>query len=425
MAKVIKFSSGLEAIYQRRRDGFGCSFAIYVNAGSRNENKEENGIAHFIEHMTFKGTEKRTALDVATDLEKVGTTSNAFTSRLNTVYYFRAMDKYFKESLEIFSDMFFNSTFTQENIEKEKGVVLEEIKMYDDEGDSVCSDLLNKKSYGKNSMARPILGTEKTVKSFSRENILSFIKRYYGPDNVFLVYVGSLDEKTFIEEVEEKFNKPYLEREYDKKVKPKCVKKLYAGYAENTDKPFEQANVMIRFPAKGKKISKYGYLSTITFILGGGMSSRLFQKIREEKGLAYDVYCTSNVIDKTGVIDVGLGTSPSQAKEAVLAVREVIEKFKNEGITEEEFMRAQVQREASMVFGAESGFSELRTIGINYSTKKKIITIKKALSMMKNIKFEEMNENLKEYFDFDKAQICYVGKKIDGDLERLFKRGEN
>ena len=104
---------------------------------------------------------------------------------------------------------------------------------------------------------------------------------------------------------------------------------------------------------------------------------------------------------------------------------QVIEKFKNEGITEEEFMRAQVQREASMVFGAESGFSELRTIGINYSTKKKIITIKKALSMMKNIKFEEMNENLKEYFDFDKAQICYVGKKIDGDLERLFKRGEN
>ena len=423
MAKIIKLSNGQVVCYQRKKGSLSCAFGIFVNAGSRDEGKDNNGIAHFIEHMTFKGTEKRTAFEIANELDKLGAHSNAYTSRTNTVYYVGGLGKYFEKYLDVMSDMFFNSTYTDENIEKEKGVVLEEIKMYDDEGDSLCSDLLNKKFFDKDALSNPILGTEKTVKKLTRQDILDFVNKFYTVDNVCLSYVGALSEKELRDLLEKYFVKPYEKRPNLCGKKTFRSKKKKTGFFTITNKPFEQANVMIRFPSVGIENPMSDAMGTMSLILGGGMSSRLFQKIREENGLVYEIYSNSVAIKGAGYFDVCFATTPEQAVKAVQGIREVMEEVKQKGFTQEEFDKVKIQRESGAVLGSESGFDEMRLMGRYYLLTGKLVTHAKLLKKLEKVTFEDVNKAFIDTVDYQKTTVSYVGKEIKEDLREVLIKG--
>ena len=422
MAKLIKFPSGLSVCYEKMKAG-SCAFGMFVNAGSRNEGEDDNGVAHFIEHMLFKGTEKRTAYDIANETDNLGVNSNAYTSKSNTVFYFSGLAKFLPEYMDLMSDMLFNSTFSDECIFREKGVVLEEIRMYDDEGDSLCTDLLCLKYFGKDKLARPILGTEKTVRALNEKKIREFMKKYYVPQNICLSYAGPAKEEELKALVEKYFESEFVKRGGEfTEIKYKKTK-TRAGFVHNFDKPFEQANVIIRFPGYTIKEKPADAASVLGIIMGSGMSSRLFNKVREELGLVYEIYANSVSIKGAGYMDIGFATEPNLVVSAIKAIREVIEEIRKDGLTKEEFEKAKILRETNSVLLAETTFDVMRLMGRCYCLTGKPQTFKSLLKEMEKIKLEDVVNAFHKIFDYDKAMVCYVGKKIDTDLADLLKIG--
>lgn len=423
MAKLIRFPSGLAVCYERKKSALSCAFGIYVGAGSRDEKKDENGVAHFIEHMLFKGTEKRTAFDIANEIDRLGANANAYTSKSNTVYYVSGLAKFLPQYMDVLSDMLFNSTFTDENTEKERGVVLEEIKMYDDDGDSVCADLLAEKYFGKNPLARPILGTEKSVKSLNREKILSFMERNYVPENIALSYAGPASEEELNALVEHYFEKRFVSQSGKFRAPVRRNVATNAFYVTRCDKPFEQANVMIRFPSYTIKNKKADAVLMLGIILGGGMSSRLFQKVREERGLVYEIYCSATAVKGTGYLDIGFATAPALAEQAIAAVREVIEEVREKGLEKDEFEKVKIQRETGAVLGGETTFDIMRLMGKYYLLTGRPVTYRSLVKKMEKMTVSDVTDAFNDIIDYDKAGICYVGKPVEVDLGKLFRSG--
>lgn len=423
MAKVLKFPCGLRVCYERVRKAGSCAFGVFVNVGSGDEGPDNNGVAHFIEHMLFKGTERRTAFEIANETDLLGANSNAYTSKSNTVFYMYGLAEFLPQYMDILSDMYFHSTFTDENIEKERGVVLEEIKMYDDDGESLCSDLLSLHFFGRKPFARPILGTAATVKKLNAEKIRAFMAKNYVPQKTVLSYVGPASEEELRALVQTYFADEFAKKEYGTVKKSVRKIKTHPTYRTRTDKPFEQANVLIRFPAYTVRDDRAEACLTMAQILGGGMSSRLFQKVREENGYVYEVYASSAALAGTGYVDIGFATTPELAEKAVFAVRETLEEAKKNGFTEEEFVKIKHQREAGAVLGAETTFDRMRLMGKYMCLTGKLMTYEKLAKKMEKITLEDVNAACREVFDYEKMAVCYVGKEIGSDLSASLKTG--
>ena len=422
MAKLLRFGSGMKVCYERRKDAGSCAIGVFVGAGSRNEGKDNNGVAHFIEHMLFKGTERRTAFDIANATDRLGANANAYTSKTNTVFYVSGLATYLPEYMDVLSDMLFHSTFTQENIEKERGVILEEIRMYDDDGESVCSDLISSAGFNKANVARPILGTAKSVKAITAEKISLFMAEQYVAPNILLSYCGPMEEKEFSALAERYFEREFLLRggnEYKAKKETVRVKPVYAT---DFSKPFEQANVIIRFPSRPYEDKRSDAASTMARILGDGMSSRLFQKVREEKGLVYEIYASGRSVRGLGYIDIGFATAPDLVEEALRVIREVVEDVREGGFTQEEFEKVIKTRETSSVLVTETTFDLMRMMGRYYGLTGKIYSSKKYLEEIRKQTLDEVNAET-ELLDFTKAAVCYVGKEKAVDLRSLLIDG--
>jgi predicted Zn-dependent peptidase len=402
-----------------------CSFGIYVGAGTRDERADARGAAHFIEHMLFKGTETRTAFEIANEMDKLGANCNAYTSKSNTVFYVTGLGRFLPRYMDILGDMLFNSAFAEENMKLERGVVLEEIKMYDDEGDSVCADVLSKKYFGKNPLAHPILGTAASVKALDAVKIRAFMNAHYRPQNICLSYVGGMDEDEFTALCETYFERPFCEKKYIGTYKKTIYRetKTNAVYAVKCDKPFEQSNVIIRFPSFPVSDKRTDPLNTMSYMLGGGMSSRLFQKVREEKGLVYDVYSSVIALKGAGFFEIGFACAPEKAADATKAVRETLDDIFRDGFTEEEFDKIKIQRETSAVLGEESTFDEMRIMGKNYLLTGRLVTYRKLFAELEKMTLPEVQTVFRDVVDYGKAALCYVGKPQEADLRKLFTEG--
>lgn len=421
MAKLLKFPGGLTVCYERKKSSDSCAFGIYVGAGSRDEKADENGVAHFIEHMLFKGTERRTAFDIANETDKLGANCNAYTSKSNTVFYVSGLAKFISEYMDILSDMFFHSTFTDESIERERGVVLEEIKMYDDDGDSVCADLLSSKFFVNNTLSRPILGTAESVKSLNADKIRSFMARNYVPQNVALSYCGPLAEEELRLLVEKYFNSEFLSRSYSYEKKAVRKAKTASFFAKRCDKPFEQASVLVRFPSYPIADKRADSAPMLAFILGGGMSSRLFQKVREELGLVYEIYCQATSVKGAGYLDIGLATAPELTEKAIEAVREVLETVRKDGLGKEEFDKVKIQRETGAVLSGETTFDVMRIMGKYYLLTGKAVNCRSLIKQTEKLSLADVQQAFDDVIDYDKAAVCYVGKEINVDLKAVLK----
>lgn len=413
----ITLPSGMRLVLNTMKNTQSLSIGVYVGAGSAHEAKNENGLSHFIEHMCFKGTTTRSALDIAEETERIGAQINAFTSKEMTAYFTVSLNTHAETCMELLSDLFFNATFTDENIEKEKMVVLEEIHGSEDDPSDLCHDLLSAAYFGDSGLGRPILGTEARVQSFTRDDILDYMKRHYTADNTVLSVAGNITLAKLMPLVERYFDTQFQAKTRAPRPPHKTSKR---SRIQTKEKPIEQVNLAYAFPAGKYGAREKQAVSLLANVLGGGMSSRLFQKVREELGLVYDIYAAPFEYQEEGYFTVFLATSPNYVQKAVDAVRDVICALVEEGITAEELYKGKEQIKSGLILGTESSRAVMRAAASRALLLNKTFDIKKEYKKVDALTLEDVNRALRKIFRFEKVAASYVGKKADVDiLERI------
>ena len=332
-----------------------ASVGIWIDTGGRNETLKQNGIAHFLEHMAFKGTLKRSSLDIAQAIENVGGYINAYTSREMTAYYARVLENDVPLAIDVISDILLNPIFDKQELETERGVILQEIGQSLDTPDDVIFDWLQETAYPDQPLGRTILGSTERVRNFSRDDLIGFVSDHYGPEQMVLSAAGAINHEEVVSQAKSLF---------DKKVpikKSKAVRSLYSGGELQVEKDLEQAHFALAFEAPGY-LSESIYASQIYSIaLGGGMSSRLFQEIREKRGLCYTIFAQAGAYSDTGLLTIYSGTSSENLKNLSDIT---ISEMKRAAIDFEqaELDRARVQMKAGMLMGLESASSRVERL---------------------------------------------------------------
>ena len=359
MIKKYTCQNGVRIVLENIPTVRSAAIGVWIKTGSRNETPELNGVSHFLEHMFFKGTTKRNAREIAESFDSIGGQVNAFTSKEYTCYYAKVMDNHASYALEILADMFFNSTFDGEELKKEKNVVYEEIKMYEDTPDDIVHDLLSKAVYENHPLGYPILGTENTLETFNSDTLKKYVHDMYTPDKVVVSIAGNVDEK-LIKEVESYFGSYQGGDDRLELVKP--------SFHENRitrKKDTEQAHLCLGYNGLEIGHDKTYSLITLNNILGGSMSSRLFQDVREQRGLAYSVYSYHSSYQDSGMVTVYGGTGTNQLDSLYETIQETLDTLKRDGITEKELRNSKEQLKGSLMLSLESTNSRMSRNGKN------------------------------------------------------------
>lgn len=334
------------------------SLGFWVGAGTRHETVEINGISHFLEHMMFKGTQKRTSRDIAEALDAVGGQLNAFTTKEFTCYYAKALDEHLDLSLDVLSDMFFNSLFSEKDIEKEKHVIEEEIKMYEDSPDELIHDLFIKSAWPKHSLGRPILGTIETIGSFDRTKITDYFNSHYIPSSIVVAVAGHIKHDEIVNKITKLFSDMKPRNVLKSETPPPIEHKV-----TNMRKDTGQVQICLGTPGLNQDHEDIYAMYLINNILGGGLSSRLLQEIREERGLAYSVYSYHTAFCDTGLFTVYAGCSPNKYQQAIELIIKELNKLVKEGITAKELQKGVEQIKGSLYLSLESAGSRMTRIG--------------------------------------------------------------
>ena len=408
MSFLKRYDNGLKVVIKRIPTLFSVSIGVMVNTGSVNETKENNGISHFIEHMMFKGTKKRTAFDVSNDVDKMGAQINAYTSKENTCYYVKTMTSHLEDSIEILSDIFFNSTFLEKEIEREKGVVIEEINMSKDSPEDTCYDLLAKSYFGDNGYGKTILGPIENVKRFTQDDIKTYISEYYTPDNVVISVAGNVNIKETLELIEKYFVNNFANKT---KGATYSYQEVDKGYIV-TKKDIEQTHIGLCLKGYKATDKKAYALNIANIIFGGGMSSRLFQKIREEMGLCYSIYSYMSQYKDNGVLEIYSAVNPKSYQTALLEIVKLIKDFGNNGVSIEEFNRGKEQVKSSLIMSQESTSSQMFSLGRYLIYHDKKLDFKKRIKEIDEITIEDVNKIVKEVFVTDNLSIALLGPSV-------------
>lgn len=381
-----------------------ASIGIWVNVGSHNENEETNGLSHFIEHMLFKGTKNRKANEIAEEIDSIGGQINAFTSKECTCFYVKVLDENIKESMDILTDMFFNSLFSQEEIEKEISVVIEEIKMYEDSPEDIVHDKLSEIIFNESPMAYNILGTEKNLKTFNRDKVKNYMDENYSPSNTVISIAGNFNEDKFIELAESKFSS------WENKEVSKIYKKSnYQRKVTGINKDLEQLHMCIGNITFGRHDKNYHSLLVLNNLFGGTMSSRIFQEVRENKGLVYSIYSFVSNYSETGIFSIYAGMSHEQVEDALRTILMEMVSIKNGNISEEEFQRAKQQIKGNYILSLESTSSRMSAIGRRELLYNEILYPDEVIEAINNVKIEDVLDVAKDLFDIDNLSITFTG----------------
>ncbi|HEX6196753.1 MAG TPA: pitrilysin family protein [Jiangellaceae bacterium] len=341
------------------------AFGIWVGVGSRDEKPSQAGASHYLEHLLFKGTKRRSAMDISAAIESVGGDINAFTSKEFTCYYARVLDRDLPVAVDVVSDMVTSSLIRSADIEAERDVVLEEISMRDDDPSDAVHDLVAERLWGDVPLGRPILGTAERIRAMSRDTIARYYKRLYRPEKMVVAVAGSLDHDEVVRLVGEAFTRAGMLDGSGEPDPPRVGGRGPAarGGVSLLDRPTEQANLVLAMPGLARTDERRYALGALNAVLGGGMSSRLFQEVREKRGLAYSVYSYASQFADAGLLGVYVGCQPQKVDQVLSLCRETVGKVASKGITDDELARAKGQARGSLVLGLEDTGSRMSRLG--------------------------------------------------------------
>ncbi len=382
---------------------------MLVKAGTKNEPINKMGISHFIEHMNFKGTDKRSAMQIATELDCVGGKLNAYTSKEHTVYYASVQDKYFNVAADILSDMYLNSVYDEKEMALEKKVVLEEIKMYEDSPDDQIHDIFASTVLKGHSLGYSTLGTVDSVNSISREDIFDYRKQLYNPDNIIISVAGNINKEKVQSTFLESFGKTNGISNLTKEIVPETKQSVVLK-----KKQTEQAHIMMGTIGPSQKDDNRYIFAVLDNILGGSMSSRLFQEVREKRALAYSIYSYNQHFSDTGLFGVYAGSSKENIKEIIDIVKNEIISIKDKGLTEQELSRAKEFIKGSMVLGLESSSSRMNYLAKTLLYQGRVVLVDEVFAKIDCINNEQIIKAANEYLDISKMSLVVIA-----DLDEL------
>lgn len=351
--------NGLRIVLENIPSVRSVTIGIWVLTGSRNESPENNGISHFLEHMFFKGTTSRSAKDIAEAFDAIGGQVNAFTSKEYTCFYAKVIDTHKEYALDILADMFFHSTFDEMEMEREKKVVLEEIKMYEDTPDDIIHDLLARATYGEHPLGYSILGTEEHLRTFNQETLKNYVKEHYTPENVVISVAGNADD-SFIRTIENRFGT--FQSSYQHK---DIAKPAFLANSIERNKETEQAHLCLGYDGLAVDDTDIYSLIAMNNVLGGSMSSRLFQEVREKHGLAYSVFSYHSSFLDNGLLTIYAGTGKDQLPILMDTISQTVDTLVKNGLTDKELKNSKEQLKGNLMLSLESTNSRMSRNGKN------------------------------------------------------------
>ncbi len=403
--ETVKFENGLILVMEKFFNIRSVSAGIYVKNGSLNESEEENGISHFIEHLLFKGTTSRSAKDIAVEMDRAGGQLNAYTTKEYTCYYAKVLDSYFENAFDVLADMYFNSKFDDNDIIREKSVIDEEIDMYEDTPDDLVHENLQNAVWRGTSLGRPVLGTHKTIAGFNSDSFKNYMKKHYRPDNTVISIAGNID--------------------YDKTAE--FVKKYFGGYQRKNDtalpendniyipsfvtckKEIEQQHICVAFKSVSQHSEDNYTMALLNTILGGSMSSVLFQRIREEMGLAYSIYSYNSIYANSGLFTVYAGFNRENLENVKNGILNELcgfaEKFNDETAVKD----AKQQLINNFLLGLENTSTVMGSLGRTMLIKGRVNSREETVSKIENIDISAIKELAGRLFIKGIESISIVG----------------
>ena len=402
MVEKIILDNGVRVLHEKLEHVRSCALGVWVENGSCHEPDELAGISHYIEHMMFKGTETRTATDLAQAFDAIGGQVNAFTTKEHTCYYARTLDTHVQKAAELLCDMVLHSAFRPEDVDLERGVILEEIGMYEDTPEDLVSEILSAAVYPSQPLGRPILGTQGTLQHIDSAALKDYRSKQYVGENTLISLCGSFSDAD-LKAVCEAFSalpagqpREMPQATYRKAV---VVKK----------KDIEQNHLLLVFPGLYANHPDRYVLAALNNILGAGMSSRLFQRVRERSGLCYSIYSFTSLYQNTGVLGIYVALGRETQEDALRMIREELELFREEGVTQEELSRTKEQLKTTLLMSLESTNSRMSSMARNEMIFGHAQSPEEAVEKLEQVTVEDVHRLAKELLDFDQMSFSAVG----------------
>jgi predicted Zn-dependent peptidase len=404
-------SNGIRVVSETLPKSRSVSIGVWVKVGSRHEQPEIGGISHFIEHLFFKGTEKRTAKDIAIEMDSIGGEMNAFTSQETTTYYAKVVDEHLPVAIDILSDILLGSKFDPAEMEKERKVILEEIKGVEDTPDDYIHELFTGTVWPDNALGRPILGTRDTIRSLKHENIVAYIDNYYSPKEIVISVAGNFEHARLIELLDASFGRLSRTGTPKKESKPAFTHALSVR-----KKQLEQVQLCIGCKGLNYSHEDRYVMSALNTVLGNSMSSRLFQEIREQNALAYSIYSYVTSYRDTGLLTVYAGTDPANAIEVARLTIKEFKKIKEEGITPAEEARVKNQIKGSLVLSLESSNSHMSRLGRQEIYFGKYLSMDDIIKGVEKVTAEQVRHLAQQLFSSENLSLTILGPLSKADV---------
>lgn len=417
MVQVKTLDNGIRMVTEHMPGLHSAALGVWIDTGSVREQANESGASHMIEHMVFKGTKKRTAQQIAVEMDAVGGNLNAFTSKECTCYYAKVLDEHLPIACDVLSDLVLNATFDPKELKKEKGVVLEEILMTEDSPEDLVAESCNMLFFEGDTLAPPILGTAKSVSAFNQKKLMAYRDKHYVPKNMVIACAGGFDEVALYGLLQEKF----AAEQEQSQVAAAPLQEAYKGGRrfKMIEKDIEQVHISMMMPGFARDSAGQYPLAVLSNIIGGSMSSRLFQSIREKRGLAYSVYSYPMSYTATGSFSFYAGTGEKQAAEVTKRMLDELQKLRKKGVTQEELTRCRDQLKGSYLMGMESNSARMNAIGKELLLQKREYHEAETLLKIECVTMDDILKILPVCLNPDNLCAAFVGRHMEGrtDLE--------
>lgn len=417
ITKITTLDNGIRVALEPISHVRSTAFGIWVKNGTRNEQVHENGISHFIEHMMFKGTETRTATEIASEMDALGSQMNAYTTKEYTCYHTRTLDTNFYKALDVIADIFLNSNFDFLDVEKEKVVIKEEINMYDDSPDELVHDTLQNHLFRGSSLGMPILGTKETIETFTREQLLDYFYKNYHPENTVISVAGSFNESEMLTAL----NKYFGKWQNDEKYSPYNTHARYDVSHTSCERDTSQIHMCLGFPALARDDDYRYALGVFNTIFGGSMSSKLFQSVREERGLAYSIYSYPTAFSDVGAFNIYSAMNKEHLEKVMGIIAEEIYKVKENPLPQELVNKTKEQMISNYIIGAESTTNRMIATGSSLLLKDEILTQEEVIQKISDVGAEDIMSVCQRMFQIGDVSWCGVGDISNLEMETSAK----
>jgi predicted Zn-dependent peptidase len=401
--------NGLTILTEEMQQIRSTSIGIWIKTGSRHEEAERNGISHFVEHMLFKGTTSRSAQDIARQMDSIGGNMDAFTSKECICFNVKILDEHLPIAMDILSDLVLNPVFAAKDIVRERGVILEEIKMDEDSPDYLVHEIFTQNFWKDHPLGKPILGTKETVRKFEQQSLLDYYGGFFYPGNMIISAAGSLSHQNFVDLARQRFEQLKPKQNGFTQAAPQTFSKIVT----RNKKSLEQVQICMGVPALHIADERRYVAYVLNTLLGGGMSSRLFQNIRENQGLCYAIYSDLNSYRDTGCLSVCVGTSQEWAPKVVESVVGEFRNLKTEEIAAEEVSRAKAQLKGSLMLSLESSTARMSNLARQEMYFDRFSSLDEIIERIESVSAEQLQEMAQDLFQQDKIAVTVLGN-LDG-----------